>query len=199
MRISLSLGMALVALAPGMLRAQAPSGALQITGTSSLSDWTCRDTTMGAQPGAAGGPAAVPTGANGGVTLTFPVGGIDCGNSKMTGQLRDALKASRYPTISFGLSAAEIHRALAAGSAPVRVDGQLTIAGETKPVQTEVTVTRAPGQGLQVAGEQSLKMTDFGVKPPVALLGLIKVRDLVHVVFNVLIHAATLGHYPAGR
>ncbi len=131
------------------------------------------------------------------MTLTFPVSAIDCGDAGMNGQLRSALKANEHPTIAFALPASEVARALKAGPVPVRVNGELTIAGKTRPVQTEVTVTPAAGQQVQVQGEQSLKMTDFGVKPPVLMLGLLKVRDLVHVAFHVMLHAASFGHLGA--
>ncbi len=232
MRTSFTIGLALAALgAGGVARAQAAGGALEISGTSTVRPWSCRETTIGSvgavpagaaygaarsptagsassAPAGAGGEAAArrsPAGsssapgdaATGGLTLTFPVGGIDCGDAGMNGQLRQALKANRYPTITFGLPAPEVTRALAAGPGPVLVDGQLTIAGETKPVQTEVTVTRGPGQAVQVQGTQALRMTDFGVKPPVLMLGLLKVRDLVHVAFDVVLRTASLGRLGA--
>ncbi len=181
---------ALAVLAPGAVRAQTPSGALAISGSSTVRDWTCRETQVDAAHGSAGEAAAAPSR----VQLSFPVGAIDCGDDGMNDHLRQALKASRYPTITFGLPDSEVARALAAGPVPVRVHGELTIAGETRPVQTDVTVRRAPGQGLQVEGEQSLRMSDYGVKPPVLMMGLLKVRDLVHVAFKVFVHAATLGH-----
>jgi len=181
----------LAVLLPGVAHAQAPTGALAISGSSTVRDWTCRETQFSAAHDSAGQAAPA---AGSGVSLTFPVGAIDCGDAGMNDQLRQALKASRYPTITFGLPASEVARALAAGPVPVRVSGELTIAGETRPVQTDVTVRPAPGEGLQVQGEQSLRMTDFGVKPPVLMLGLLKVRDLVHVAFDVVVQAATLGH-----
>ncbi len=194
------IGATIAALAPAAALAQAPAGgALEISGTSTVRDWRCRETAIGSVPAPPAGAATAPQADGlGGVTLTFPVSAIDCGDSGMNGQLRSALKAKQYPTIAFGLPASEVARALNAGPVPVRVNGQLTIAGETRPVQTEVTVTRTPGQELQVRGEQSLKMTDFGVKPPVLMLGLLKVRDLVHVAFDVVVHAASLGHLHPG-
>ena len=198
----------LAALVPVVARAQAPTGALAISGSSTMRDWTCREDAMAATataPGRPGAPGATPLpsarpGSRAaqpahapGVTLTFPVGAIDCSDPGMNEQLQQALKASRYPTITFGLPAAEVARALAAGAQPVQVTGELTIAGETRPVQTRVTVTPTPGHDLQVRGEQSLRMTNFGVKPPVLMLGLLKVRDLVHVAFDVVLRAARVG------
>ena len=187
---------ALAALAPGAVRAQSPRGGLAISGSSTMRDWTCSARQFATARDHAG--RLTPAAARG-VQLTFPVDAIDCGDADMNHHLRHALKASRYPTITFGLPDSEVARALAAGPVPVRVRGQLTIAGETRPIQTDVTVRRAPGQGLQVQGEQSLRMTDFGVKPPVLMLGLLKVRDVVHVAFNVFVRAATLGHVGSGR
>ena len=72
-------------------------------------------------------------------------------------------------------------------------DGTLTIAGRTEPVRTEVTVTPAPGNALRVQGEQSLRMSAFGVKPPSLLLGALKVRDLVRVAFDIVVRRPVAG------
>src|SRR5512135_725735 len=145
-------------------RAQAPAGGLKLTGTSTMGDWSCREPTV--QPAAPSPAPAAPVvePPPEGMTLFFPVRDIECGNALMNDHLRQALKADRNPTISFSLPSSQLQRAVQAGSAPVVVDGTLTIAGRTEPVRTEVTATPLPGHGVRVQGEQLLRMSAFGVK-----------------------------------
>lgn len=185
------LGSAMAALALGPSpRPQAPTGALAISGTSTMGDWKCREA-IGPMPAAPLSVGGTNQFVEAGLTLTFPVAGVDCGDATMNGKLRDALGAKRYPAIAFVLPPAEVARALAAGSAPLRLNGFLTIAGQTRPAQPEVTVTGSPELGVHVQGEQSLKMTDFGVRPPSLFFGTLRVRDLVHVVFDVVLRVSS--------
>ena len=202
MRIRITIGLVVGGIAFGTAaRAQAPAGALEITGTSTIRDWTCRETGIESTPTAPAGSAdrvrAGPKAVSG-VTLTFPVGRIDCGGGAMNDRMRKALGAQRYPTIALGLTSSEIGRALAAGAAPIRLDGQLTIAGQTRPVQTQVTVTESPDHGVRLQGEQTLLMSDYGVKPPALLFGMLKARDLVHVAFSIVLRASTLARLGLG-
>lgn len=187
----------------GTARAQAPAGGLKLSGTSTVGDWACREPTIQPAASSPGLPGLQPAGepAPQGMTLVFPVRDIECGNALMNDHLRQALKADRNPTISFSLPSSQLQRAVQGGSAPVVVDGTLTIAGRTEPVRTEVTATPIPGHGFRVRGEQMLRMSSFGVKAPRLLLGALKVRDLVRVAFDLVLRGpavALLGHHPPG-
>ena len=60
----------------------------------------------------------------------------------------------------------------------------MTIAGITKPITMQVKVFM-PGKGVvEIEGSESIKMTDYGVKPPVALLGMLKTGDAIAVKFK---------------
>lgn len=205
MHAEIAVSIALVGLGlAGTARAQAPGGALEILGTSTVGGWKCREATIQpatASPGGLPGqpPAVEPL--ERGMTLRFPVHDIDCGDAVMNDHLRHALKADRHPTISFALTSDQLERAVQAGSTPVAVDGALTIAGRTEPVRTQLTVTAAPGHAFRVKGEQSLRMSAFGVKPPSLLLGALKVRDLLRVAFDIVVRGPVAGllRHPAPR
>jgi hypothetical protein len=186
----------------GRAQAQAAAGGLELSGSSTVGNWTCREPTVHpapASPAGVPGRTRAPDPASGGMTLRFPVHDIDCGDGTMNDKLRQALQADRHPMISFALTSEQLSRAVQAESAPVAVEGALTIAGRTEPVQTQVTVTPAAGHALRVRGEQVLRMSAFGVKPPRLLLGALKVRDLVHVVFDLVLRRPPLAlHGPAG-
>ena len=60
----------------------------------------------------------------------------------------------------------------------VAVEGELTMAGRTRPVALELT----HGDGGALTGTVSLKQSDWGIKPYRGLMGALKVRDDVEVV-----------------
>ena len=104
-------------------------------------------------------------------TLTSPKDGIDKNMHK-------ALKAAEYPEIRFRLRALD----LAAGTAT----GQLTIAGVEKDVTLNVQVKRQ-SVGLAVTGATTLMMTDYGVTPPKAMLGMLKTNPKVTITFELVL------------
>lgn len=121
--------------------------------------------------------------------LTVPVQQFDCGKSRMNQDLYDALKAKTYPQIRFRLSKAELAAPTTDTGAyplPLRVTGRLTIAGEERPVTLAVQGHQQPNGTYQATGSLPLLMSDFGVDPPTALLGLIKAHDAITVHFNLI-------------
>jgi len=105
------------------------------------------------------------------VSLTSPKDGIDKNMHK-------ALKAADHPDIRFRLQALD-----AAGGTAT---GQLTIAGVEKDVMLSVQVKRQ-GAALAVTGTTSLMMTDYGVTPPKAMLGMLKTNPKVTITFELLL------------
>ncbi|MCH7856721.1 MAG: hypothetical protein IIB37_08210, partial [Gemmatimonadetes bacterium] len=43
------------------------------------------------------------------------------------------------------------------------------------------------GSGVRIAGEVALDMTDYGVEPPVVMLGLMRVRPQIRIQFSGMI------------
>lgn len=63
--------------------------------------------------------------------------------------------------------------------------GALTVAGHTEMVNIPFSVTPEPEDSYRLQGKKDFRMTTFGVTPPTALLGLIKVRDDIGITFDV--------------
>ena len=61
--------------------------------------------------------------------------------------------------------------------------GNLTIAGKTNAVEIVLNLTVQDGK-VALVGKYPLKMTDYGVEPPKALLGTIKTGNEIEVHFN---------------
>jgi polyisoprenoid-binding protein YceI len=83
----------------------------------------------------------------------------------------EALKASAYPEILFTLNAPLKLTQIRDCQTTIPVKGELALAGIRNPVIMQVK-TFAISQGvLQFEGSQTIKMSDYGVKPPTALFG----------------------------
>jgi polyisoprenoid-binding protein YceI len=101
------------------------------------------------------------------VKVTLPLSGLDTGVADLDEHLRSAdfFDAEKYPTITFNSTKTE-----AAGDNKLRVTGDLTVHGVTKPVVLDVTLNKA---GVHPLGKRpavgfdattTLKRSDFGVK-----------------------------------
>jgi polyisoprenoid-binding protein YceI len=107
-------------------------------------------------------------------SLTSPKDGIDKNMHK-------ALKASEHPDIRFRLRSLDA----AAGTAV----GQLTIAGVEKEVTLNLQVKRQDA-ALTVTGTTMLMMTDYGITPPKAMLGMLKTNPKVTITFELALGPA---------
>lgn|SRR5574341_177961 len=73
----------------------------------------------------------------------------------------------------------------------VRVTGDLTMVGVTRPVSVDLTISLA-ADTLRAEGSFVVKQTDFGIKPYSKALGLVKVKDEVRFEMRVVATAAEL-------
>jgi polyisoprenoid-binding protein YceI len=106
-------------------------------------------------------------------TLSSPKEGLDKNMHK-------ALKVTEHPDITFRLMRLE------AGAAPgsLQAVGVLRIAGVTREVTLPIE-TALTAETLKVTGELPLLMTDYGITPPKAMLGMLKTDPKVVVTFEV--------------
>jgi polyisoprenoid-binding protein YceI len=93
--------------------------------------------------------------------------------------LNKQLRAGQYPEIHF--SSASIRGR--EGPGRYEVQGDLMIRDVTKPVAVQVTL-REQGENLIFEGEAVVKMKDYGMKPPSAVLGLIGTKNEMTVRFQ---------------
>ena len=135
-----------------------PSGFLRVEGDSSLHKWISTATVV-----------RLTSGGTANQEVRIPVSGLRSGEAGMDKNTRAAMKAAEFPDIVFRMTKYE------AG----KLDGELTIAGRTRPVTLDVEL-----EGRRVRGAYALKMSDYGIKPPSLMLGAIKVRDAVTVRFD---------------
>lgn len=89
-------------------------------------------------------------------------------------QAGKTLQAQKHPVVTFTMSGTT------GTTDQPQVTGMATIAGASKPVKADLTVTRA-GQQARIVGSAEVIQSAFGIKPYTGMLGALKVRDLVEV------------------
>jgi len=160
-----------------------PGSRVWVSGTSTARSFRCESTQV---EGVAQVPTAELSHLNEvtGARVTIPVSALDCHNGTMNGHMRTALKAPQAPTISLQITSATV--APGAESSTAHLTGELTIAGTTRPVTLDATVSSDAGQ-LRVRGTKAIVMTEYGVRPPSLMLGTMRVNPNVTVGFDVLL------------
>jgi hypothetical protein len=168
---------------------------LWIEGGSNLHGWSCKATSFDAaievEAGFLKGEAITPSSVKK-LQVKVPVRSLKCGHGGMDNNLYKALKADDVPEISYTLSSFDVVPGAAKDSFTVKAVGALKIVGTEKTVNMEVSAARTADGGLRADGELPLLMTDFGVKPPTALLGTLRTDNKITVKFSLLAGPQTL-------
>lgn len=102
-------------------------------------------------------------------------------------ELRDiVLEPEKYPEIVFK-SSSVTGKSLGANRYDLKINGDLTLHGVTRPITipTLVTIT---GNDLRAQGEFSIERSDFKVKATSAVHGMIRVRDKLKFTFDIVGH-----------
>ncbi|MEZ4983840.1 MAG: YceI family protein [Saprospiraceae bacterium] len=153
-----------------------------INGTSNVHDWTSNVTTVnwsGHFVFAEDGTLQINNG-----KITIPVSGIKSTKGRiMDGKTYDALKKDSHPNILFTASSVTA-TANGTNSYTANVKGTLSIAGVRKQVTVKVTIKEIGEGKVNLSGSYALKMTDFGIDPPTALMGTMTTGDDVTLKFS---------------
>lgn len=102
--------------------------------------------------------------------------------------IHESLEADLHPEVRFQLRSITPASRDAAGFVRLTADGTLTVAGVARDVTLDINVTRA-GDWRLLDGNTDLLMTDFGVRPPQGLLGMLRTDPLIRVRFYVMLRA----------
>ncbi len=95
-----------------------------------------------------------------------------------------ALKADANPDIFFSLTSPIRSLPIKSNGKMISAKGNLTIAGVTKAVDMQVKISMPEHSKLIFEGSQSIEMTDYGIKPPVALFGTLKTGNEISIHFK---------------
>ncbi len=108
--------------------------------------------------------------------LTSPKEGVDKNMHK-------ALRVEEFPNIRFRL------RTMEPASGGYRAMGSLTIAGVERDVTLNLQAQRS-GSALVVTATTDLLMTDYGIAPPTALMGMLKTDPKVEIRIELVLEAS---------
>ena len=169
------------------------TGRVTIAGTSNIHDYTASTTQirvtrvqLGAVPaGADVLESALKPGVVEAFDVAIPAKSLASPKEGLDKNMHAALKAAEHPEITFKLLRFEPKPGPAAG---LRAIGVLRIAGVDRQVAIDITTERKDA-ALIVKGTLALLMTDWGVVPPKAMMGMLKTDPKVTVTFEVAIAA----------
>ena len=163
-----------------------PGSELSIAGTSNVHDFQCKTNKFSAyidvDPGYTKDLTKV-TRPIVSVNVVIAVKSLTCGNKKMDQNMYETLKADKNQIIRYTLSGYDILNGSSAAFA-AKTTGTLTILGKEKQVAMKIDATRLNDGKATAEGEETLLMSDFGIKPPSFMFGTMKVGDTIKVKFN---------------
>lgn len=164
-----------MALSAQQLSANAEASSIAIDGTSNVHDWTetVKSFTGKCSATISDGKLTKISG----LYLNIPVKQIKSGKSSMDKNTYEAMNAEDHPNIVFSLKSASI------SGNKVLCTGTLTISGKTNTV-TITSDYKIVGGKLVLSGSYKMKMTDYGIDPPTALLGTMTTGDDLVIRFN---------------
>ncbi|HOY06226.1 MAG TPA: YceI family protein [Saprospiraceae bacterium] len=179
----LLLAMCAVSFAFGQTNYRISNYSLAVKGSSNLHDWTSN-----AKEVRANGSFTFVAGALKSVDALYveiPVKSIKSEKgSIMDNKTYDALKADRFGNITYKLG--KITSLTKKGDGyDINATGSLSIAGVTNNIDMYVKAKVGADGSITFSGSKKIKMTEYQIKPPTALLGTLTTGDDVEIVFQV--------------
>ena len=163
-----------------------PGSEISVQGTSTLHDWQCKtdkilayvdvdpsytkDLTKVTKPLAS-------------VKVNVVVKNLKCGNGTMDNNMYKTLKTDQFQLIKYTMSGYDLLDATSS-SFSANAKGTLQIAGQDKAIDFKINAARLAEGKAAAQGEETLKLTDFGIDPPSFMFGRLKVGNEVKVKFN---------------
>jgi hypothetical protein len=157
---------------------------MKLTGTSNLHDWE-----MNAAHGTSKATFLIDK--KGKVVsmsqlgFSFPAKNLKSDHTAMDKNTYKALRTDKNPNISFVGTSSSI-KSTGGNNYTLNCNGRMTIAGVTNATNLIATGVYNPATGsFTITGVKKMKMTDYNVKPPTAVMGTIKTGDDIILSYNV--------------
>ena len=162
------------------------SGQVTIEGSSNLHPYTASTTAVRLTKVIAAAPAGalldqvLQPGGIEAFDLVITASSLKSPKDAIDKNMHKALKAEEHREIAFSL------RTLEPAGDKLRAAGTLTIAGVQRDVLLDLQAQRS-GDCLTVTGATDILMTDYGITPPKAMLGMLKTDPKVRVRFELVL------------
>jgi len=154
---------------------------LTVEGTSSVHDWSMNSTIFSGTV-LFETEENIPTGILD-IKFSSKANKILSDNSIMDSKTHKALKAETHPDITFVFKSVKTYKNLK-DTFSGEITGILSIAGKSKNITLPFSGKVQPSGVVNVKGIVQLKMTDFGVNPPTAMLGALKTGDDIKINYD---------------
>ncbi len=119
------------------------------------------------------------------VIIRIPIKAFKASNPIMYNDFLELMKAARYPVIEISFKRRQLDH-INTGNYSSCPEIQITIAGVSHTYKIDCLIMPC-AENVFLQGEKKLKLTDFNLKPPVKLKGLVKVSDDIMVNFGFMI------------
>lgn len=162
---------------------------MNVEGGSTLHDWSCPIETLNgslsADTSQTDAPLAISNITK--VQVAVPVDAIQCDKDTMNEKLRKALNMNAYPKVYFSLAGAQVSPLPDSGAAwfKVQATGELILAGERRQITLPVKGQLLDNGNLRLMGSHTIRLSDYNIERPSAMLGTIKTSKDVTVNFDV--------------
>lgn len=117
------------------------------------------------------------------LTFVIPAESLKSGKSGMDKNTYKALDTKKHPNITYNLDKVKQLDCSVAGQCQITSIGFLTIAGTRQPVEI-IFNAKISADKIILTGSKKLKMTQFKVDPPKAMLGTITTGDEITIKFE---------------
>jgi hypothetical protein len=118
--------------------------------------------------------------------LSIHIKRFDCHQKHITNDLRKTLKADEQPTLKINLLNIGYYNG---NVEDIKGWVSIELAGVTKRTEVDYQVRSSHPGFLQLNGSRKLKFSDFGLRPPQKLAGLIKVEEELTVRFQLMLRS----------
>ncbi len=126
------------------------------------------------------------------VDLLLKSKNFDCHNRKIDCDMQKALQADQYPHIKISLVNTSQDAKCLDGQCKdwfeVQAKVNITITKTTKEQSISAKAKVLGPNRFQLRGEKTLQMSGYGIHPPEAMFGLIKVNDSITFHFDLIVH-----------
>jgi polyisoprenoid-binding protein YceI len=104
----------------------------------------------------------------------------------MDERTHSTIKADKFPSITYVFTKVASTQTNG-GETTVTVNGNLTIAGVTKPTDLVLKFKALPNGDVEIKGTRKILMSNHGIKPPSFMLGAMKVGDEITITYDVIL------------
>lgn len=178
--LGMLLGLLPMALTAQTYKLDNGQGKVSVTGTSSLHDWEeVAEQSSGSMALERDGESIVLENLN----FTVVSESLKSGKSGMDKNTYKALLTDKYKEITYRMKSIRSVSPQGGNGYKVVALGNLTIAGKTNSITLDLNLS-LQGDKLTLKGTKGLKMTDYGIDPPKALMGTIKTGDDIVIHFD---------------